>query len=350
MSLDLDSSEVYRREPYRKAFRIVAEFIQDFKRGFEAGRSVELDLAGLEKILFMGVGGSGIICDVMSQILKERGVYCEVLKDYRLRGGGWDLIMAVSHSGNTAEVLNTVLELLDKDARLLFITSDGILMRIGERYGIPIVPVRGDVPPRYCFPNMLGASLGVFSNLGLVDLDLEYSELERFQEKVREDVPSERNYAKRIAYRIAGGFPVIYAYEEVRCAGYRLKCQLNENAKVYCGFGELPEAFHNDIEALPDNALIILPRSFRESEELRLSIEAFSKLVGEDRVFSIRGDSRRRLGELLELIIFADYTSLYLSILKGSDPLTLPRMDALKKKNRAYGMIKEEATKRIEDR
>jgi len=350
LTLDLDSPEIYLKDPYRRAFEIVGEFVQDFRHGFKAGMSVELDLARLEKILSIGVGGSGIICDIVSQILGERGIYCEVLKDYRIRGGDWDLIMAVSHSGNTAEVLNVVLKLLDKNVKLLFITSDGILMRIGEKYRIPTVPVRGDAPPRYCLPSMLGASLGAFHKTGLIDLDFEYSELEEFQKKIRENIPARRNYAKRLAYKIAEGFPVVYAYEEVKYAGYRLKCQLNENAKIYCGFGELPEAFHNDIEALPDNALIILPRSFRESEELKLSIEAFSRLIGEDRVFSIRVDSRRRLGELLELIIFADYTSLYLSLLKGSDPLKLPRMDALKKRNMAYSMIVEEATRRIDDR
>jgi len=117
---------------------------------------------------------------------------------------------------------------------------------------------------------------------------------------------------------------------------------------MYCGFAELPEGFHNDVEALPEDGLVIFPRSFRERAELAMAIEAFAELVGLDRVVFLRAESDDRLGELLELTIQADYISLYASILRGSDPLSLPFMDRLKKLNKAYERVLGEARRRIE--
>jgi len=118
---------------------------------------------------------------------------------------------------------------------------------------------------------------------------------------------------------------------------------------MYCGFAELPEGFHNDVEALPEDGVVIFPRSFRERAELGMAIEAFAELAGSDRVIFLRGESGDGLGELLELTIKADYISLYASILRGSDPLSLPFMDRLKKLNKAYERVLEEARKRIEE-
>ncbi len=349
MSL-LDSPETYSMDPYRRAFGIAGEFVEDLRRGLDSGREVDLEMDSAEKMLLIGIGGSGIICDVVAQILSGRGMHVKVLKGYSPCGGSWDLALIVSHSGNTAEAIKHALTLLEKRIPQVFITSDGILARLAERYGVPLAPVRGDVPPRYGFPSMLGAALGILEKIGLMKAEIRYDELERFQSEVSEDAPSEENLAKRLALRIAETFPIVYAYEKVRNAGYRLKCQLNENAKMYCGFAEIPEAFHNDLEALPRDCLIILPRSFGEEPDLTKAIEAFTSLVGEEKVFSIRVKSRDELEELLKLFLFMDYTSLYAAVLRGSDPLILPRLDEFKKRNKAYDEILGEAERRLAGR
>ncbi|HDD43088.1 MAG TPA: hypothetical protein ENF79_05370 [Nitrososphaeria archaeon] len=343
----LDSPETYSMDPYRRAFKIAEEFVEDLRRGLDSGRGVDLEIGSAEEILLVGIGGSGIVCDVVAQILSGRGMRVKVLKGYSSCGGGWDLALIVSHSGNTAEAVKHALALLEERIPQAFITSDGILAKLAERYGVPLAPVRGDVPPRYGFPSMLGAVLGILEKMGLMRTEIRYDELERFRSEVREDSPSEENPAKRLALRIAEAFPIVYAYEEVRSAGYRLKCQLNENAKIYCGFAEIPEAFHNDLEALPRDCLIILPRSFREEPDLSKAIEAFTSLVGEEKVSSIRVESRDELEELLKLFLFMDYTSLYAAVLRGSDPLTLPRLDEFKRRNKAYDEILGEAERRL---
>ena len=74
----------------------------------------------------------------------------------------------------------------------------------------------------------------------------------------------------------------------MKSAGYRLKCQLNEKAKTYCGFEELPGALHNDIEGLPPESLIILPRGFKESPEITKTIETFIRFMGEVAAYQLK--------------------------------------------------------------
>ncbi len=342
----LDSPETYSTNLYRRAFEIAADYIRDLREGLENGRKISFDLKSVEKVLFLGIGGSGIICDAASKLLSGSGIKSTVQRSYQLKSLDWDLAIAVSHSGNTAETVKPAMRLIDAGVPCIFVTSGGALKRLAEKHGIPVAHVRADVPPRYGFPSMLGATLGTLEALDLVRVKLDYEELERHRAGLGEDVPIGENPAKRLAERIASSLPIIYAYDEVREAGYRLKCQLNENAKMYCCFAEFPEALHNDLEALPDNALVIMPRSIREPPEITRTIEALGGLIGEEKISSIKADSRDEAEELLKLFIFMDYVSLYVAALRRTDPLAVPRMSELKKRNPVYGEVLEEVVRR----
>jgi glucose/mannose-6-phosphate isomerase len=346
----LDAPETYSREPFRRAFEVAADYVQDLREGLENGRRAGVTAKSIERIIFLGIGGSGIICDAAARLLSGSGVKTIVQRNYGLGSLDWDLAIAVSHSGDTAETVKPAMRLMDAGVPCIFMTSGGALMRLAEKHGVPVIPVRADVPPRYAFPSMLGAALGALEALGLMRISLDYGELDRHRAGLGEDVPSERNPAKRLAERIASSRPVIYAYDGVREAGYRLKCQLNENAKMHCCYAEFPEALHNDLEALPDDTPVIMPRSIREPPEISRTIEALGELLGEGRIFSIRVGARDEAEELLKLFMFMDYASLYAAVLRGVDPLPVPRMSRLKKLNPVYGEVIEEVERRVAGR
>lgn len=342
-----DAPRTCSNDSNRRAFEIVADYVRDLRRGLESGRSIGAGAKSIEKVIFLGIGGSGIICDVASRLLSVSGVKVAVQRNYVLKSLNWDLAIAVSHSGDTAETIKPAMKLIDAGVPCVFVTGGGALMKLAEKYGVPAIPVRADVPPRYAFPSMLGATLGALESLDLLRISLDYGRLEDYRARLSEATPPNKNPAKRLAEKIASSLPVVYAYDEVKEAGYRLKCQLNENAKVYCCYAELPEALHNDLEALPDDALVIVPRSIREPPEITKTIEALSELMGDERIISVKVDARDEVEELLKLFIFADYVSLYAAALRGADPLTVPRMSKLKKLNPIYGEILEEVERRI---
>ena len=336
----LDGEWVYREENYRRAFELVDGYIDAFMDGLRSGRSVKAEEIDVKSVLLLGMGGSGIVCDVAAEILSSRGITAQVSKEYVAPPGEWDLIIAISYSGNTSETLNSLLRFLDQDSKLVAVTSDGRLAKLGEKLGFKVVRVRGGIPPRYAFPDMLGAILGYLENLGLDLARINLDEIKEFQEGLKRDRVVDENPAKEAAIRISRSHPIIYVYREVRLPGYRLKCELNENAKLLCHYAEIPEALHNDIEAIPRDGLIIVPRSFKEPYEISKTIEALSRLLGEDRVLELRARSKSYFEEIIELFMLSDYISLYTSVLRGVNPLILHRIERLKDINAAYHEIK----------
>jgi hypothetical protein len=88
----------------------------------------------------------------------------------------------------------------------------------------------------------------------------------------------------------------------------------------------------------------------REPPEISRTIDALSRLLGEDMIFSIRVDARDEAEELLKLFILMDYVSLYVAVLRGVDPLSAPRMSRLKRLNPVYGEVIEEVERRVAGR
>ena len=131
----LDSNETFRKEPYRRAFSIIDNFVDDLRKGFESGSKVDIEVPRIRSVIFAGMGGSGIIGDVIADFLAEKDVEIRVQKDYFIGRGEYDLAVIVSHSGNTAETINSLIELLRRnpDQKFVFITSDGMLKRIAEK-------------------------------------------------------------------------------------------------------------------------------------------------------------------------------------------------------------------------
>ena len=214
------------------------------------------------------------------------------------------------------------------------------MARVGEKLGVKVVKVRSGVPPRYAFAAMLGGILGYLENLGPDFAKMNLEEIKEFQEELKKDKRIDENPAKEAAVKISKSHPIIYVYREVRLPGYRLKCELNENAKLFCHYTEIPEALHNDIEAIPRDGLIIVPRSFREPYEISKTIEALSRLLGEEKLLELRARSKSYLEEIIELFMLSDYVSLYTSVLRGVNPLILHRIKRLKDVNAVYYEIK----------
>jgi len=336
----LDGEWVYKEKNYRRAFELIDRYVDAFVDGLSSGRSIRAEEIDVKRVLFLGIGGSGIVCDVVAEILSSRGIVTHVSKEYTAPPGEWDLIIAVSYSGNTSETLNSLLQFLDQEDKIVAVTSNGRLARLGEKLGIKVVKVRSGIPPRYAFPDMLGGILGYLEKLGLDSAKMNLEEIKEFQDGLKKDKRIDENPAKEAAVKISKSHPIIYVYREVKLPGYRLKCELNENAKLFCHYAEIPEALHNDIEAIPRNGLIIIPRSFREPYEISKTIEALSRLLGEEKLLELRARSKSYLEEIIELFMLSDYISLYTSVLRGVNPLILHRIERLKDINAAYHEIK----------
>jgi glucose/mannose-6-phosphate isomerase len=300
-----------------------------------AGQGVEPPSFDLYKsIVVGGLGGSAICGDLLSDWLSPR-TDREILvnRSYRLPGhvGDRDLLIAISYSGNTFETLMQVDEAVGRGLAVYAVTSGGMLEDRCARLKIPLLKVKGGMPPRYALPAIFGSIAYLICGGGLA----EASEVERAAEKMRIfngrigfSTPMDDNPSKRLAAQLMDRSVSIYALERLGSVARRFKCQLNENSKVEAHFDLIPELCHNEVEAweglrgLDGRAVALIRDPFEDDVEKKI-IEALKQLLhelGVQALYEVWGEGSSVLEALWTAIYLLDYTSYYLAVLRGVDP------------------------------
>ena len=93
------------------------------------------DFKDIDHVVFVGMGGSGTIGDIFSAILSKNDIHTSVMKGYLLPKtvDSNTLVVATSISGNTNETLTVLEESLKTDARIVAISSGGIMEEIASK-------------------------------------------------------------------------------------------------------------------------------------------------------------------------------------------------------------------------
>ena len=105
------------------------------------GFSLPSDYTKVERIVVLGMGGSAIAGDLLSDFLhRVDGPSIEVFRDYGLPGNLNEntLIIASSYSGNTDETLSGFRTALGQSCKVVAITSGGIMAREATEARIPL--------------------------------------------------------------------------------------------------------------------------------------------------------------------------------------------------------------------
>ena len=134
--------------------------------------------------------------------------------------------------------------------------------------------------------------------------------------------------AKRLARALHETVPVIAGAGAAAAAAYRWKCQLNENAKLPAFAAELPEAGHNEIVGWSEASdLARFAAVFLEDpgagERMQARIELTAEIVGGQAAVVERVAPRGEtpLQRLVSHVLLGDLVSLYLAVLRGTDPI-----------------------------
>ncbi len=237
------------------------DFLRDYltwgdqvRRSVEAGVGVsEVFGEGLRGLAVVGMGGSGIVGDVVKALAANYaglGVPVEVVKDIELPpwvGRGW-LVFAVSYSGNTAETLAAVKEAIDRGASVAGVSSGGALKEFLTSRGLPWAQVEGGHATRSALPSLLIVSLKLLSSLGL-GLG---GDLGRVPDLLR---PSDEvmGIADKILETVTKGVPAFIATSKWGGLAIRAKNEFNENGKTLAVAMIAPEWGHNDIVGFEGN-------------------------------------------------------------------------------------------------
>jgi glucose/mannose-6-phosphate isomerase len=305
---------------------------------------VRLDLAGVDHVVITGMGGSGIAGDVTAAVAAEAGFPLPVVvhKGYGVPPfvGPRSLVVACSYSGGTEETLSAAEAALDRGARLFAVTSGGALGDTAAAAGAPVVRIPGGGMPRH---GLGWLAVPVLVGLGLdADLDETVEVQGELAAAAARDVPSAENPAKQLALRLASGsVPVAWGARGIgQVAAYRLKCQLNENAKVPAFWAELPELDHNEIVGLQEPSplagnlgLVLFRDPAGEHPRVATRFQVTEDLVGPRFAWMAEVAARGRspLARLASLLLLADLGSVYTALELGHDPTPIPSIDRLKR-------------------
>jgi glucose/mannose-6-phosphate isomerase len=194
-----------------------------------------------------------------------------------------------------------------------------------------------------------GLLLALFARLKLIpdpatDLANAVSSMKASQARLRADVPTVKNPAKRYAGQLMGRWVTVFGTGLLAPVARRMKTQINEVAKAAANFEFLPEADHNTLAGTLHPEEVLMPHTMnlflrapsdhpRNRKRLDLTKQAFM-LEGLNTDFlDARGDSP--LGHMWNTILFGDYMAYYLAMGYGVDPTPIQALvdfkEAMKK-------------------
>mgnify|MGYP001772854290 CR=1 FL=1 len=319
-------------------------FPEDLEKGLKEYSRLagELKLpSDVSGVVIAGMGGSFIGGSFLHDVLywhsrrpiipmREATLPSYVNSDY--------MLIAVSYSGNTEETIRVLVEARRRGLPTVGVASGGLLEKLAARWAIPFVKLPAGLPPRAAFPYMCAALSSILEAAQLADNLLKElaSAVEFLKASTSEALTLSDNLARWLHEQYAiGNSTIIYSYRPYLSAGYRLKTQINENAKLHAFFSEIPEANHNEIMGWegPFRFSVILVRGREEPAYLMHRLEFLKELFAERGVnyAEARAEGGTLLQELLYLFYVFDVASILLSLLRGVDPAPTPTIDKLKK-------------------
>src|SRR3989475_4285528 len=252
-----DPRAVQQGDPHR-----VAEILSAFPAQCRAAQALrsEPPLPRLRPslIIIAGMGGSASGADLLAASgLPRLDVPILVHRGYGLplTAGKDALVVAVSYSGDTAEVLSAADTALAYGVPVVTLSGGGRLAELATSRRLPHVRLPGGLMPRMALGYLFFALARVLTDADLpVATDAKLSETVNSLESLAKDLGPARataqNEAKRLALAIGDRLPAIYGGPAAGAVAYRWETDLEENAKLPALAGTGPGMNHNEIEGL----------------------------------------------------------------------------------------------------
>jgi glucose/mannose-6-phosphate isomerase len=295
-------------------------------------------------LIVAGMGGSAIGGALARAALGDRASRPIVLaRGYALPA--WTTpdttVLCASYSGDTEETLAAYEAAGALGARRIAVTTGGRLAEAARIEKVPVIPLPGGFQPRAAVAYSMVAALEVAGLCGAGDrlhaeIDVAAAHAERLVEQWGPD-GAEDSLPKTLARGLHGTIVQVAGAGLTAPIAYRWKTQINENAKVPCFAGELPEIDHNEIEGWSGaDGLGRFSAVFLDDSDLhpriRQRIELTRGLIAGHAAATYRVDSlgETRTERLVSLVLLGDLVSLYLAVLRGVDPSPVVLLERLK--------------------
>jgi glucose/mannose-6-phosphate isomerase len=293
------------------------------------GQGLELPAVAraVHQVLILARGDSALAGELAQAAVAEAASRPMIVRSQAGRPawvGPDTLVIALSHSGGTAEALAGAEAAQARGAAVLAIASGGRLLDLPG-----VTPWRypaQDAPDGLA--SLAALTLAALVKLGATpDLADEVGEagaaLRAQQAGLRAESPVRANPAKRMAGQLMNRYAALFVADELAPAGRWWQGQINQLAKAWAQCVPLAEADHALAgrlfpEALIDKYLTLFLRGAAPSpalDQVRLGF-----MTAGFNTDLLAGQGRSRLAQLLTLAHYGSYTAYYLAMCYGIDP------------------------------
>ena len=348
-AVTLDDPETLKRIDPDDMLGRVAEMPRHMAQARRVAAAVTLEPrhTDVDAIVVLGMGGSAIGAELVAAAAGDRlRVPIVVHRDYGLPAwvGDRTLVIAASHSGETAETLSGFAAARERGVPIAVITTGGRLASAATEDRLPLLRYQLGGQPRAAIGFGVGLLHELLARAGLIadadELGPAVKALEALLERLAPSVETDANPAKQLAWAIFGRIPVVYGHGAMTAVAHRWKTQLNENTKAWAAHEPMPEANHNAIEGslnpreLGDALYVVQVRDPDEPSQIAERYRVVDELLGERATnrSQVWAEGPSALARVMTGVAYGDLVSVYLAILYQTDPTPVTLLSMLKER------------------
>lgn len=341
--VNLDDSDALKKADPAGVLASTMLFPDQCAAAWEESRKIVFpdDYKKVKNIVVCGMGGSRFTPKTIKYLFEKYiTLPYEICEDYHLPGyvNCDSLVILSSYSGTTEEVLNCFPQAKEKEAKIAAIMSKK--MDVPGYFFDPKFNPCGQ--PRIGGGYLLMGHLGMLTSLGFVtapdDVPAAIEFIRTVGKRYAADVPINNNPAKQLAMLLMDKHPFIITAEFLRGFGNGFANQINETAKMISDYRYIPELNHHLLEGLshPEsihaNGLFVFIRSSLYSDRIQKRFTITKDVVEKQHVATeeIALSGTTKLAQALEAFTLSAFTTFYLGMLYGVDPVAIPWVDYFK--------------------
>ena len=315
----------------RESFKIIEEY--DFILNTE-----------INKIIFLGMGGSAIGADCVKSILNSCfEIPITICRSYEVPN--WidnnTLVIACSYSGNTEETLSAFSKCIERTSNIFSISTGGKLFSLSLEKNVSYLKLPKGFQPRAAIGFSIALNLLLLNKLKLISntfigqISDHVQDLEDFSISLFKDSNSAYLLAKNMVNRI----PIIYGscgFGDI--IGLRFANQLSENSKILSFSNSIPEQNHNEIEGwnkmnnYENKLCAIFIKDIDDNKQILKRQNILSQIISSMKidVFDLKVEHHIKSIRFLKFIHLVDCISYYLAILRNINPTPVETIEEFK--------------------
>lgn len=318
---------------------IILNFPKQFKIGSEAAKNIKLE-GSFENIVICGVGGSALPGSLLLDIT-DVSIPVFIHRDYGLPkiASEKSLIICISFSGNTEETLSAYQEAIEKNYKVIVVSTGGKLQELTQENNTPVAIVPNDcLQSRFGIGYLLAATLKILANCKVIE-----DKTKEILEAAENLKPATfKEQGKKLAKKLAGKIPIIYSSNNFKSLSRIWKIKFNENSKVMAFWNYFPELNHNEMVGLTNTKsknenlkyYFIILRNKDDHPRILKRMELTAELIkeSETEVDFIEMTGETKLEKIFNALLLGDWVSYYLALAYGQDPVPVKIVEEFKKR------------------